>query len=65
MSWIALDAWGQRENEQPPMEDEKTKTITIELTFEYSSFDTHPSEWDWKTLLKTDWVDVEDWQDAD
>jgi hypothetical protein len=62
---ITLDAWGQRENEQPPMEDEKTKTITIELTFEYSSFDTHPSEWDWKTLLKVDWVDVEDWQDAD
>ena len=62
---IILDAWGQRENEQPPMEDEKTKTITIELTFEYSSFDTHPNEWDWKTLLKVDWVDVEDWQDAD
>ena len=60
-----LDAWGQRENEHPPVEDEKTKTITIELTFEYSSFDTHPSEWDWKTLLKTGWVDVEDWQDAD
>ena len=60
-----LDAWGQRENEHPPTEDEKTKTITIELTFEYSSFDTHPSEWDWKTLVKADWVDVEDWQDAD
>ena len=60
-----LDAWGQRENEHPPVDDEKTKTITIELTFEYSSFDGHPSEWDWKKILKLDWVDVEDWQDAD
>ena len=60
-----LDAWGQRELETPPVEDEKLNTITIELTFEYSSFDGHPSEWDWKTLIKTDWVDVEDWQDAD
>tara|TARA_R110000765_G_scaffold417753_1_gene520505 strand:- start:207 stop:392 length:186 start_codon:yes stop_codon:yes gene_type:complete len=59
------DAWSQRENEHPPVENEKTKTITIELTFEYSSFDDHPSGWDWKTLLKVDWVDVEDWQDAD
>ena len=60
-----LDAWGQRENEHPPVDDEKTNTITIELTFEYSSFDKHPSEGEWKALLKVDWVDVEDWQDAD
>ena len=60
-----IDARSQRENEHPPVDDEKTKTITIELTFEYSSFDGHPSEWDWKKILKLGWVDVEDWQDAD
>ena len=60
MSWTSLDAWGQRENETPPVEKEETKQITIELTFEYSSFDNHPSEWDWKKLLKVDWVDVEE-----
>ena len=59
------DALSQRENEHPPVDDEKLNTITIELTFEYSSFDGHPSEWDWKKILKLDWVDVEDWQDAD
>tara|TARA_R110002167_G_scaffold33664_4_gene107969 strand:- start:644 stop:829 length:186 start_codon:yes stop_codon:yes gene_type:complete len=60
-----LDAWSQRENEHPPVDDNKLNTISIELTFEYSSFDGHPSDWDWKKILKVDWVDVEDWQDAD
>ena len=60
-----LDAWGQRENEHPPVDDNKLNTISIELTLEYSSFDGHPSDWDWKKILKVDWVDVEDWQDAD
>ena len=60
MSWTSLDAWGQRENETPPIEKEETKEITIKLTFEHSSFDGHPSEWDWKKMLKVDWVDVEE-----
>ena len=58
MSWTSLDAWGQRENETPPVEPEQTKEITIKLTFEHSSFDNHPSEWDWKKILKVNWVDV-------
>ena len=45
MSWTSLDAWGQRENETPPVDKEETKEIKIELTFEYSSYDEHPSEW--------------------
>lgn len=60
MSWTSLDAWGQRENETPPTEKEEIKEITIKLTFEHSSFDGHPSEWDWKKILKVDWVDVEE-----
>ena len=60
MSWTSLDAWGQRENETPPIEKEEIKEITIKLTFEHSSFDNHPGEWDWKKLLKVDWVDVEE-----
>ena len=62
---ISLDAWGQRENETPPVDKEETKEIKIELTFEYSSYDEHPSEWNWKRLLGVDWVDVEDWVDND
>tara|TARA_R100000656_G_scaffold108189_1_gene80300 strand:+ start:195 stop:392 length:198 start_codon:yes stop_codon:yes gene_type:complete len=65
MSWTSLDAWGQRENETPPVDKEETKEIKIELTFEYSSYDEHPSEWNWKRLLGVDWVDVEDWVDND
>jgi hypothetical protein len=60
MSWTSLDAWGQHENETPPIEKEEIKEITIKLTFEHSSFDGHPSEWDWKKILKVDWVDVEE-----
>jgi hypothetical protein len=59
------DAWSQRENEHPPVDVREDKIITIELTFEYSSFEDHPSDWDWKKILKVDWVDVEDWEDAD
>ena len=65
MSWTSLDAWGQRENETPPVDKEETKEIKIELTFEYSSYDEHPSEWNCKRLLGVDWVDVEDWVDND
>ena len=65
MSYTSLDAWGQRENETPPVDKEETKEIKIELTFEYSSYDEHPSEWNWKRLLGVDWVDVEDWVDND
>jgi hypothetical protein len=65
MNYTSLDAWGQRENETPPVDKEETKEIKIELTFEYSSYDEHPSEWNWKRLLGVDWVDVEDWVDND
>tara|TARA_Y100000310_G_scaffold258815_1_gene267341 strand:+ start:528 stop:719 length:192 start_codon:yes stop_codon:yes gene_type:complete len=61
---ISLDAWGQRENETPPVEPEQMKEIAIKLIFEYSSFDGHPSEWDWKKILKTE-VLVDEWEDLD
>jgi len=64
MSWVSLDAWGQRENETPPVEPEKKQWIEITLAFEYSSYDGHPSDWDWDKLLKTK-VLVNEWEDLD
>jgi len=61
MSYTWLDAWGQRENETPPEEPEEKKYIHITLSFEWSSYDDHPSEWDWSKLLKTD-VCVDDYE---
>tara|TARA_R110002126_G_scaffold79696_1_gene197731 strand:- start:198 stop:383 length:186 start_codon:yes stop_codon:yes gene_type:complete len=59
------DAWSQRENEHPPVDDEKIKEIQITISFEYSSFDGHPSEWDWEKILKTKWAEVDEWNDVD
>lgn len=60
-----LDAWGQRENEHPPVEDEQLKEISMTISFEYSSFNAHPSKWDWEKILKTKWAEVDDWTDVD
>lgn len=58
MSWIKLDAWGQRENEAPPMVEEKeTKTVEVNLTFEYEpDRQAPPDEWIWEHLLDVDSV---------
>lgn len=58
MSWIKLDAWGQRENEVPPMVEEKeTKTVEVNLTFEYEpDRQAPPDEWIWEHLLDVDSV---------
>ena len=58
-----LDAWGQRENETPPVEPEKKQWIQITLSFEWSSYDGHPSEWDWSKLLKTGEVLIDEYKD--
>tara|TARA_R100000808_G_scaffold648_4_gene3304 strand:- start:9186 stop:9380 length:195 start_codon:yes stop_codon:yes gene_type:complete len=49
---MTLDAWGQRENEHPPVESEKKQWITITLSFEWSSYNDHPSDWNWSKLLE-------------
>ena len=60
MSWIHLDAWGQRENETPPeLEETETETQTVEvnLTFEYEpDRQAPPDEWIWEHLLDVDSV---------
>ena len=58
MSWIKLDAWGQRENEAPQMVEEKeTKTVEVNLTFEYEpDRQAPPDEWIWEHLLDVDSV---------
>ena len=60
-----IDAWSQRENEHPPVDDEKIKEIQITISFEYSSFEGHPSEWNWEKILKTNWAEVDEWDDID
>ena len=63
MNYTSLDVWGQRENETPPVEPEKKQWIQITLSFEWSSYDDHPSEWDWSKLLKTGEVLIDEYKD--
>ena len=63
MNYTLLDAWGQRENETPPVEPEKKQWIQITLSFEWSSYDGHPREWDWSKLLGTGEVLIDECKD--
>ena len=65
MNYTSLDAWGQRENETPPVEPEQKQWIQITLSIEWSSYDDHPSEWDWSKLLKTGEVLIDEYKNIE
>tara|TARA_B100000519_G_C14106362_1_gene373590 strand:- start:12 stop:227 length:216 start_codon:yes stop_codon:yes gene_type:complete len=59
MSFTTLDAWGQRETQDPPpYEDEpETNTVVMSLVFRYDP-ERHRtlSEWNWEELLDVEEV---------
>ena len=60
MNFTQHDAWGQRENQDPPQHNEpELETVEVHLKFKWNpKVHEHPQDWKWEDILDAEGVEV-------